>query len=498
MKLADLSYRVKIPLAISAVILLTELVVTTALVTRALRDARTDLEASARNLSTVLARSLREPIVRDDLWQAFEVIRTPLAARALDNPLQSIVVLDGRQRVFVASDPQRIPVTTERDQLPHPLAELAARAADLSRFDFLFARGEFGSEMAAAGPIMAEDGTVLGTVLVEFDAERYYGRVRSALIELALITLPGLLLLIPLGWYWGKRMAEPLAQMAQAMSRVGHDSPAKIADSLPPESRDEIGQLARSARSMLAELARKEVLEREMVAAERLAAVGRVSAGIAHEINNPLGGMLNAIDTVTRHGHPDPFTRKTLGLLERGLQQIRSTVGALLVEARLDSPHLAAQDLRDLRTLIEPEVSARGLTLRWRVDSASVARTPLPAHQIRQLLLNLLLNAVKAADDHGIVELFVSRSENLLTIIVGNTGAPIDAEIQARLFEPFVAATERDGKRAYGLGLWVCYQIVQQLRGSIVADSSGGWTRFKVMLPIASVGQNQPPATAEL
>jgi len=490
MKPADLSYRVKIPLAISAVILLTELVVTTALVTRALRDARADLEASARNLSTVLARSLRDPIVRDDLWQAFEVVRTPLAARAVDNPLQSIVVLDGRQRVFVASDPRRVPVTTEAHELPHPLAELAARAAGVGRFDFLFARGEAGSEMAAAGPIIADDGTVLGTVLVEFDAERYYRRVRSTLLELALISLPGLLLLIPLGWYWGKRMAEPLAQMAQAMSRVGHDPPEQIAASLPPDSRDEIGQLARSARSMLAELARKEVLEREMVAAERLAAVGRVSAGIAHEINNPLGGMLNAIDTVTRHGNPDPFTRKTLGLLERGLQQIRSTVGALLVEARLDSPQLSEQDLRDLRTLIEPEVSARGLTLQWRVDASAVARTPLPAHQIRQLLLNLLLNAVKAADDRGIVELCVTREPGRMTIVVGNTGAPIDAEILARLFEPFVAATERDGKRAYGLGLWVCYQIVRQLRGSISANSSGGWTRFTVALPVAPADQN--------
>ena len=126
MKLADLSYRVKIPLAISAVILLTELVVTTALVTRAFRDARADLEASARNLTTVLARSLRDPMVRDDLWQAFEVIRTPLAARTQDNPLQAIVVLDAQGRVFVASDPRRLPATS-------PASAEPARARTLRR-----------------------------------------------------------------------------------------------------------------------------------------------------------------------------------------------------------------------------------------------------------------------------------------------------------------------------------------------------------------------------
>ena len=490
MKLADLSYRVKIPLAISAVILLTELVVTTALVTRAFRDARADLEASARNLTTVLARSLRDPMVRDDLWQAFEVIRTPLAARTQDNPLQAIVVLDAQGRVFVASDPRRLPATSPASALPAALASVVELAGASGRFVFQRAQSAAGSELAAAGPVLAEDGTPMGTVLVEFDAERYGQRVRSTLADLALISLPGLLLLIPLGWYWGKRIAEPLAGMAQALGRVGHDAPAAIAAGLPPASRDEIGTLAQRARTMLDELARKDALEREVVASERLAAVGRVSAAIAHEINNPLGGMLNAIDTVQRHGQPDPFTHKTLGLLGRGLQQIRTTVGALLVEARLDSPALTEADWQDLHTLIQPQVAARGLQLHWRVAAAAGAALPLPAHLVRQLVLNLLLNAVKAADAGGRIALDVTDGDGSLAIEVANSGAPIAPELLGRLFEPFAAATERDGKRAYGLGLWVCWQIVQQLRGSISADSSDAGTRFVVTLPVS------PPAAS--
>ncbi len=482
MKLTDLSYRIKIPLAISAVILLTELVVSTALVTRALGDARKDLEASARNLTTVLARSLRDPMVRDDLWQAFEVIRTPLVARAADNPLQDIVVLDDQGRVFVASDPQRMPVLATAEALDEPLASLAGRHT--RDFDFLSLNRRSGSEIGAAGPILADDGTRLGTVLLSFDSARYYHRVRSTLVDLALISLPGMLLLIPLGWYWGKRMAEPLVKMAQAISRVGKDAPAAIAADLPAESRDEIGTLAHRTRGMLDSLTRKESLEREMIASERLAAVGRVSAAIAHEINNPLGGMLNAIDTVNRHGQPDGFTRKTLGLLERGLQQIRSTVSALLVEARLDSPLLKAQDWQDLRTLIEPQVGALRITLQWDVEENPLAALPLPAHLVRQLVLNLLLNAVKATGDSGAVALAVKREEGRLTISVGNSGPPIPADVRARLFEPFVASSRLEGDRAYGLGLWVCYQIVQQLRGTISVESASGWTRFTVCLPI--------------
>jgi signal transduction histidine kinase len=356
-----LSWRLKVPLAITAVIVLTELVVTATLVTRALRDARTDLEASARSLSTVLARSLRDPLLRDDLWQAFEVVRTPIEARSADSALQAIVVLDAGGAVFVASDPRRLPLGATA--LPEPLGALAERRLRGTGFAFVVGDGVTGPELAAGEPIVAEAGTRIGSVLLEYDVARHQQRIRSTLAGLALISLPGLLILVPLGWLAGKRLAEPLAQMAQALSRVGEAPPAAIATMLPAPGRDEIGRLSAAARTMLDGLARKEALEREMVASERLAAVGRVSAAIAHEINNPLGGMLNAIDTAARHGQPDAFTRKTLGLLDRGLQQIRATVGALLVEARLDLPRLKVQDWQDLRTLIEPQIHARALAL---------------------------------------------------------------------------------------------------------------------------------------
>lgn len=487
--LAGLSWQVKIPLALTAVILLTELVVTTALMVRTLRDARADLQVSAVSLGNVLGRSLRGPMLRDDLWQAFEVVRTPIAARADDNPLQSVVVLDLSERVFVASDPRSFPVATPASDLPSPLLDAARRSQSATGVIFvdegrLFRPGE----LVAAGPIVADDGTRLGTVLLDFDANLHAQRLRSALVELGLVSLPGLLLLVPLGWIAGKRLAGPLVQTAQALSRVGRDPPASIAAALPKDGYDEVGRLAAQARSMLGELARKEELEREMVASERLAAVGRVSAAIAHEINNPLGGMLNAIDTATTHGTHDPVTRKTLGLLERGLLQIRATVGALLVEARYDAAELRGQDWEDLRLLISPQLDARGLALEWEVDLAASA-LPLPAHAVRQLVLNLLLNAVKAAqpveNSSPTVAMVATAIEGELLIVVGNTGPEIPLDQRARLFEPFLPGPQQDGHRAYGLGLWVCWQIVQRLDGTIGVGCEDGWTRFTAVLPLA-------------
>lgn len=488
MRLRDLSWRLKVPLAITMVILVTEVIVTALLVTRALSDSRRDLEASAESLTTVLASSLRDPVLRDDVWQAFEIIGTPLAARRSDNPLKAVVVLDTSNLVFVSSEPRRIPVLTPGSALPEPLANLATQVVEFRTFQFLLGRGTTGPELAASRPILAEDGILLGTVLLEFDGEIYAARVRSAVLEVALISVPGLLLLIPLGWYAGKRLAEPLAQIAQVLARVSHEPPEQVLKLLPPEGGDEVGRLSSQARLMLNGLARKAALEHEVMASDRLAAVGRVSAAIAHEINNPLGGMLNAIDTAIRYGQPDSISRKTFGLLERGLQQIRATVEALLVEARLNSPRLTAQDWEDLLLLIQPNAAARSLQLLWQVEPTLPAEIALPGHEIRQLALNLLLNAIAAAQrtdaSEAAIELTVAHSPGLLALVVGNTGAAVPPERIAQMFEPFVAPDSGKSQHRYGLGLWVCWQIVQRLKGNIDVSSDGQWTRVSVTLPV--------------
>ncbi len=481
--LRSLSYRVKIPLAITTVIVLTEVVVTATLLWIAFSDARADLETSARNLTAVLSRSLRDPLVRDDVWQAYEVIRTPLAARDPDNALQDIVVIDGRGQVFVASDPIRFPVATPAAGLSTALLAVAPQSGELKSFQFRFPTD--GAEaVSAAGAILAEDGTHLGTVLLEIDAGRFYDRLQATLGKLALITIPGLVLLVSLGWWWGKRIAAPLISLTSAVERIGQEDLGQLAATLPFESTDEIGQLSNRFRLLLLDLARKEELEREMVKSERLAAVGRVSVAIAHEINNPLGGMLNSVDTLAKHGTPDFLTRKTLGLLQRGLQQIASTVSALLVEARLDSPAMARADWQDLKTLVMPQLEVKRIVLDWRVRTSDAS--PLPAHQVRQLVLNLLLNAVKASPEGGTVSLNVSDAEHGLNIEVINAGDPLPTETFEHLFEPFTSSTERDGKRSHGIGLWVCYQIVSRLGGTIAAESTSGRTRFSVRLPLGA------------
>ena len=147
-------------------------------------------------------------------------------------------------------------------------------------------------------------------------------------------------------------MAKPLLQLSDVMRNVTPNLPESGAIKID-ESGDEIGQLGKAFKKMLVELKEKEQLQQHVIASDRLAAIGRLTAGIAHEINNPLGGMLNAISTYKRHGVQDALTLKTLSILERGLLQIKDTVAALLVEAKARTRPFDLNDVADICTLMQ-------------------------------------------------------------------------------------------------------------------------------------------------
>ena len=193
-----------------------------------------------------------------------------------------------------------------------------------------------------------------------------------------------------------------------------------------------------------------------------------------------LGGMLAAIDTLKQYGENDLRSAKTISLIERGLTQIKDTVGGLLVEARMKSRDLEPQDIEDVRSLVIPLARKKALRVAW---SASLAQPlPLRASLVRQILINLLLNAVHAADSQGMVACSVELDAGILRMTVENDGKLLTAEQMELLFEPFSPLSE-DG---HGLGLWMTYQIVQQLGGMINVDRDNGHMLFSVTLPIGA------------
>jgi signal transduction histidine kinase len=501
LRLRDLSLRYKIPLRGTVLVLITAVIVTGSLIVREYSELKQDLLANATSLGRVLCTTLVTPIAHDDAWRAYEIISSPFQPGTREYAPQSaelLMILDPDYRVYVSTRPDEFPMLSD----PGSVSADYRAVQDAIRGQKSAAPFPLelpGSEMLyVITPIIA-DGISLGTLVAVYSKAGFLPRFYDIAASGALTTLLVLAVLLPGAWYWGSRFATPLIQLADNMGKIGSQIPTD-AELAIYESRDEVGQVGSAFRRMVSELRRKEALEQEVLLSERLAAVGRLSAGIAHEINNPLGGMLNAISTFKRHGNPDAAVAlleeretcgrcdlpsrlvlggKTLSLLERGLGQIRDTVGALLVEARADSHPVSAQDIEDTRTLVQPDVHRKQASLDW--ENGLRESIALPSTLVRQVLLNLLLNAVQAVEPGGRVACRVYRNSDTLVLTVSNNGAHIPPEQRQVLFEPFTSG-RADG---HGLGLWVTYQIVTQLGGEITVASEPGDTRFTVQLPMA-------------
>lgn len=478
--LFDLSFRYKIPLWGSLLIVATALAVSVSLMFLDYDDLREDLLISSSNLGRTLAKTLFMTLLQDDVWRAAEIINAPLEEPSLDNALQpeAILVVDKAMRVVVSTSPRTIPMLAELRQVGPEYAALAARIAALRGGDSQTIDLPESQQLYVVTPI-ADEGDFLGTLVIVHSKAMVLPRFYHAAWRGGLMGLLVLAVLLPMNWYWGQRMSRPLVLLADRMGALDGGVSAEL-DPGMYAYQDELGRLFEAYRRMIGEQEKKAALERQMVQSERLAAVGRLAAGMAHEINNPLGGMLTAIDTLKSYGEWDSRTAKTIALIERGLTQIRDTVGGLLVEARMKSRDLEPQDIEDVRSLVVPQARKKALRVDW---SANLARTlPLQASLVRQILINLLLNAIHAADTQGLVACSVELDPVALRMTVENDGKLLTAEQMTHLFEPFSPLSE-DG---HGLGLWMTYQIVQQLGGAISVDRVNGHMRFFVTLPFGA------------
>lgn len=475
MKIGDISYRVKVPLMFTLVILITASVVTLALTWRAYEELREEVFNNAVEIGSVLSNSLPNAMLHDDLWGAYRLVQAAEGWSG-DTSSRLLVVLDKDGRIYVSNHPKELAVTTplrvHGAELARVEAEVLRLTGDLSPRPYEYPNDR---RLYVILPMLS-DGVAMGTLVIGYDRALFWPRFIAIVERVVISALLVTVLLLPFGWYLGNRMVKPLGHLANCMSKVGRGSTEEIVCDLR-QGKDEIGQLGTSFQQMLRELDEKEQLESGMLASERLAAVGRLAAGVAHEINNPLGGMLNALNTFRRYSETDALGRETFDLIERGLQQIRETVSALLVEANPRSHSLSPKDINDVRMLLLADVSHKQISLVW--HNRLNGEVALPSTLIRQVLLNLSLNAVQASPDGGVVHCSVESEQCRLRICITNEGPNISRNRMLSLFEPF-----SENATGNGLGLWVTYQLVHQLDGNIEVKSRNGKTRFAVELPI--------------
>jgi two-component system NtrC family sensor kinase len=237
----------------------------------------------------------------------------------------------------------------------------------------------------------------------------------------------------------------------------------------------------------------KAALDAELVNSSRLAALGRMAAGVAHEINNPLAaigelsGLLDDLmdpELVKSHPYGAMF-KETAGKIQHHVDRARSVTHRLLGYARRMEPTRDTVDLNQVVTetvsFLEKEAHFRRVAIIQVLDPG-LGQTVSDRSQLQQVFLNLLNNALDAVADGGQIVITSQAVKDQLIVTFADDGGGMDAETMKRVFDPFFT-TKPQGKGT-GLGLYICHSIIHKLGGSLTVSSAPGQgATFAVRLP---------------
>jgi len=317
----------------------------------------------------------------------------------------------------------------------------------------------------------------------------------------ALLGLAAVLFLVHGALLW-RSVISPVSRLSDATREVAK---GRLAVRLPVRGNDEVSRLAASFNAMTESLERAQgelvalnatledrvreksaalvQAERELRHAEKMASLGTLAGGVAHEFNNLLGGIQGCAEDAARETDPAEI-KETLGVIERTARRGASITEKLLRFARPAAAGRERVDVaavaRDVATLVMPEAARGGVEVKVEAPAeAGLIADPTGVHQV---MLNLATNALHAMKDGGRLTIRVTQAGGEVKIAVADTGVGIAAEDRPKLFEPFFT-TRPEGT---GLGLSVSYGIVKAHGGRIDVDSAPGrGAVFTVSLPVA-------------
>ena len=227
----------------------------------------------------------------------------------------------------------------------------------------------------------------------------------------------------------------------------------------------------------------------QMVQSEKLASIGRLAAGVAHEINNPLGGILSFSMLALEDCPPDHPMRQNLDLIVKQTLRCRETVKGLLDFARQSSTPASAIEVSSVvdktLSLLENQSIFHDIRI-VKALQPSLPNVLIDAGQLQQVVVNIVLNAVDAMEESGVltVETLKAGSTEEVLLRISDTGKGIPDDVLPFIFEPFFT-TKKVG-RGTGLGLSIVHGIVTRAGGKIDVTTSPKGTVFTVRVPLAN------------
>lgn len=331
-------------------------------------------------------------------------------------------------------------------------------------------------------PLRDHADQITGILYVGAREEAFLSLVHDFNRRVVLIAVVSILIAVILSLPVARSITQPIVLLVAASAKVaGGDMTVRV----PAKGRGELRQLSESFNRMVNEL---QVTQDELLRTRSLASIGQLAAGVAHEINNPLGTIMLYSDILNREVPPDSVIKEDVQMISREAARCKQIVTALLNFAR--QSHVMAQEtdvnalVRELANDLERLPLYENVIIIQKLDPA-LPFIQADASQLRQVLLNLANNAAEAMPDGGTLTFSTALDPagDRVHISVEDTGVGIPPENIPKLFTPFF--TTKPIGRGTGLGLAITYGIVKMHRGQITIQSQvGKGTRFTVILPV--------------
>ena len=366
--------------------------------------------------------------------------------------------------------------------------------------DHVLGRGERWTDRAfvvsdwyitAYEPIEDIFGERVGMLYVGVLEEKYIDIRSKAFSILVIIVAAGMVLAIGLGYILADKIMNPVHRLIKASEQV---SEGDLTPDIGRVSKDEIGVLQRTFLDMLAAMGRRTAAaESQILQSEKQASVGRLAAGVAHEINNPLTGVLTYTHMLLRRKDLPDDIRADLEVIVDSTERVRTIVKGLLEFSRQTALDREPTDINRLISgvisAMENQALVKGVSIEFNAGENLPVLT-MDRNQFQSVLINLIINAFDAMEPGGTMAISTGISLSAsdtgkrgVEITVIDNGCGIPPDDLDKLFDPFF--TTKEVGKGTGLGLSVSLGIVQRHGGTIRVQSEvGKGTRFFVWLPI--------------
>ena len=327
-----------------------------------------------------------------------------------------------------------------------------------------------------------------GSIKIGLSLEEMRAEILKTRLMLIFIGCGGLLIGVFGAILLTRRITGPLKKLVEATVKISKED---FSQKIDITSQDEIGNLAQSfndmSRKLLLARERMEVASNKLIQAEKLASIGRISAGIAHEIRNALTSVKLNIQKLVQSDRLDETEKEHLSISQEGIGQMEKFVKELLDFTRVSELNL---DRFSIEQILDESIKTLADTLELKkvvLEKSYEEGLPqvlVDADKLKQVFLNILRNAYEAVEEKGKINIFLSllkeQEGSKIRVFISDNGSGIPEENRETVFEPFYT-TKASG---IGLGLPIARKIIEQHRGTIrVKENAAQGTSFEILIP---------------